>query len=87
MGSNSIYTLAFSLKYRRPKLLNEVENSPIPLYNISTTVFHISIYMHQGFIQDFLPGREIRFYVFLNMYSVLCFPFVLLLGSGLVVVL
>ena len=35
-----------------------------------------------GFIQEFLLGGEIRF---LNMYSVLCFPLVLLLslfGSG-----
>ena len=28
----------------------------------------------------FLPGGEIRFYVFLNMYSLLCFPLVLLLS-------
>ena len=34
----------------------------------------------QGFIQDFLPGGEIRFYVILNMYSLLCFPLVLLLS-------
>ena len=33
-----------------------------------------------GFIQDFWPGMEIRFFVFLNMYSLLCFPLVLLLS-------
>ena len=36
--------------------------------------------MSQGFIQDFCQGGEIRFYVFLNMYSLLCFPLVLLLS-------
>ena len=33
-----------------------------------------------GFYTGFLLGGEIRFYVFLNMYSLLCFPLVLLLS-------
>ena len=32
------------------------------------------------YIGIFCQGGEIRFYVFLNMYSLLCFPLVLLLN-------
>ena len=40
------------------------------------------MYIMQGFIQDFFArgGGDYRFYVFLNMYSLLCFPLVLLLS-------
>ena len=34
----------------------------------------------QGFIQDFFARGEIIFYIFLNMYSLLCFPLVWLLS-------
>ena len=41
---------------------------------------HTAHPMCQGFIQDFFARGEIRFYVFLNMYSLLCFPLFLLLS-------
>ena len=38
-------------------------------------------YKKQGFLQDVLSGGEISsMHVFLNMYSLLCFPLVLLLS-------